>query len=244
MADTDIQTRTKAGFERVAAEFKTVRQEITAGGQATSADKVTYGDQNVAEVLDDLLYKAIAINSFTNTVNTVEMGSTVTDVTLNYSFNKTPKALTLDGTAIDVASTKQTLTKQAITANKTYTLTATDDRNAKATKTTGITFLNGVFFGVGTVGADGVDNAFILGLTKSLASTAKRDYALTLASGEYGFIAYPDRFGDVTSNIGGFDGGMSVIKTLDFTNASGYTESYRVLRTTNAGLGSITIKLK
>ena len=127
MADEvkSIDTRTNEGFARVGAEFKSVRAEIVAGGQATSADKVSYGDKTVQQALDDLNYKAIAINSFTNDVGTVEMGSTVTDVTLSYSFNKTAKSLTLDGTAIDVASTKQVLTGLTITANKTYTLTAT-----------------------------------------------------------------------------------------------------------------------
>ena len=161
MADEvkSIDTRTNEGFARVGAEFKSVRAEIVAGGQATSADKVSYGDKTVQQALDDLNYKAIAINSFTNDVGTVEMGSTVTDVTLSYSFNKTAKSLTLDGTAIDVASTKQVLTGLTITANKTYTLTATDDRDAKATKTTSISFLNGCYYGVGTVDVDGADKA-------------------------------------------------------------------------------------
>lgn len=176
MADEvkSIDTRTNEGFARVGAEFKSVRAEIVAGGQATSADKVSYGDKTVQQALDDLNYKAIAINSFTNDVGTVEMGSTVTDVTLSYSFNKTAKSLTLDGTAIDVASTKQVLTGLTITANKTYTLTATDDRDAKATKTTSISFLNGCYYGVGTVDVDGADKAFVAGLTKVLSGSRAR----------------------------------------------------------------------
>lgn len=247
MADTDLQTRTKAGFERVATEFKTVRAEIAAGGQATDAGKVTYtnyGKKNVAEALDELLYKAIQITSFTNSVNTVEMGSTVDAVTLNWAYNKVPNALTLDGTAIDVNSKSKELTGLGLKANKTWTLSATDEKKATATKTTAVSFLNGVYSGTGAVSADDLDSAFILGLSKTLSGSAKRDYNMTLDSGKYGFIAYPARFGSVTPNIGGFDGGMSVFKTLDFTNASGYTESYTVMRTTNPGLGAVVIKLK
>ena len=72
MADEvkSIDTRTNEGFARVGAEFKSVRAEIVAGGQATSADKVSYGDKTVQQALDDLNYKAIAINSFTNDVGT------------------------------------------------------------------------------------------------------------------------------------------------------------------------------
>ena len=243
--ETKTQAQQVNAFaKRVATELKSIRKEINAGGQATSADKVTYNGKTVQEALDDLNYTAIKINSFANNVNTVEMGATVTDIKFTFAFNKTPKTLTFDGEELDVNAKEKTLTGQTITANKSFTLKATDDRNASDTKSSGVTFLNGVYFGTGTADADGVDNAFILGLTKNLASTAKRDYSLNLAAGQYGFIAYPARFGTVTPNIGGFDGGMPVLKTMDFTNSSGYTESYTVMRTTNAGLGSVVIKLK
>lgn len=247
MADNnlgDIETRVNDLATREAQEFKKIRAEMATGGQATSADKVSYNGRTVQQALDDLNYQAIAITAFTNTVNTAEIGSTVDAVTLNWTLNKTPASLTLDGNAIDKAATKQDLTKLGLKANKTWTLTATDERKATATQTTSVSFLNGVYSGVGAADGDAINNDFILGLSKQLTSTAKRDYALTIDAGKYGYIAYPDSFGDVTPNIGGFDGGMSVVKTFDFTNASGHTESYRVLRTTNAGIGAVTIKLK
>lgn len=247
MADevkNDTESRIKAGFERVAAEINAVRTEMTTGGQTTSADKVSYNGKTVQQALDDLNYKPISIDSFTNTVNTAEKGSTVDAVTLNWTLNKTPTALTLDGNPIDVQLLKQDLTKLGLKANKTWTLSATDDRKASSTKTTSVSFLNGVYYGLGDVGADGVTNEFIQGLTKILSGNAKREYNLTVDAGKYAYIAYPDSFGDVTPNIGGFDGGMGVIKTFDYTNPSGFTEPYRVLRTTNAGLGKVTIVLK
>ena len=111
---------------------------------ATTADGVSYGDTTVAAVLDDLLYTAIQITSFTNNVNTVEMGSTVDTVVLNWNYNKTPEELTLDGQGIDASLKTKTIESAGIKANKTYTLKAVDERDAEATKTTAITFLNGV----------------------------------------------------------------------------------------------------
>ena len=76
---------------------------------ATTADGVAYGDRTVKDALDDLLYTAIQITSFGNNVNTVEIGSTVNTVVLNWNYNKTPKTLTLDGSELDVALKTKTI---------------------------------------------------------------------------------------------------------------------------------------
>lgn len=246
MADEKaLETRTGEGFTRVGAEFKKVREELAAGGQATSADKVAYRDgKTVQQALDDLNYVAIAINAFTNDVNTVEMGATVTDVTLNWSYNKTPKTATLDGTAIDAALKTKKLMGQTITANRTFTLSVTDDRNAKASKTTAISFLNGAYYGVGAVAADAIDKAFVAGLTKVLTGSRARDFNVTAGEGKYIYYAIPHRFGTPTFNVGGLDGGFNLVKTFDYENPSGYTESYDVYQSTNANLGDTKVTVK
>ena len=111
---------------------------------ATTADGVSYGDSNVEEALNDingkiadLMYTPIAISSFTNNVGTVEMGSTVNTVVLNWTTNKTPEKLTLDGESVDKELRTKTIENAAIKANKTYTLKATDERDAEATKNNG-----------------------------------------------------------------------------------------------------------
>lgn len=131
----DLETRGKELAERVGQEIKKVRGEIAAGGQSTSADKVSYNGKTVQEALDDLNYKPIQITSFTNNVNTVEMGATVDAVTLKFAFNKKPKSLTLDGQQEDVNATTKELTGLGLKANKTWSLTAKDDREATSTKT-------------------------------------------------------------------------------------------------------------
>lgn len=107
---------------------------------ATTADGVSYKDSNVANALDELTkrmddvqYTPIQITSFSNSVNTVEMGSTVNTVVLNWGYNKEPKTAALDGAGLDVKLRTKTIEGAGIKNNKTYTLTATDDRDAKAT---------------------------------------------------------------------------------------------------------------
>ncbi len=211
---------------------------------ATTADGVTYGDKTVAEVLDDILYEAIQITSFSNNVNAVEMGSTVNTVVLTWAYNKTPKSLTLDGTAIDVALKTKTIENAGIKANKTYTLVAKDDRDASSQKTTSITFLNGAYWGVGAASGDAIDKAFVAALRKTLTGTRARDITVNAAAGEYIYYAIPHRLGTPVFYVGGFEGGFDLAKTFDYENPSGYTESYDVYKSTNAGLGQTTVTIK
>lgn len=214
---------------------------------ATTADGVSYGDTNVeAELddinqkLDDLMYEAIAITSFTNNVGTVEMGSTVDTVVLTWKTNKTPAELTLDGQGIDAGLTTKTMEGAGIKANKTFTLKAKDERDAEATKTTAITFLNGVYWGVAADQAS-FDSTFILGLTKGLQASKAKTFTVNAAAGQHIYYAIPTRYGTPGFKVGGFDGGFAKAGTIDFTNASSYKESYDIWKSDNAGLGNTTV---
>lgn len=200
------------------------------------ADAKTVGD-----ILADLMYEPISIEMFTNNVNTVEMGQTVTDVTLSWSYNKTPTTAKLDGTLIDVSATSKSLTGQTITSNKTYTLAVTDERDASANKTTSISFLNGVYWGVALDST--LNSAFILALNKGLQSNRSKTFTVNAGVGQYIYYACPARYGACKFNVGGFDGGFSLVSTISFKNASGYTEDYYVYKSDNANLGSTTVKV-
>ena len=58
------------------------------------------------------------------------------------------------------------------------------------------------------------------------------------------FYAVPTRYGDVSFNVGGFDGGYSKVATIEFTNASGYKENYDIYKSDNANLGNTTVTAK
>lgn len=203
-----------------------------------------YGCETVKDALDKLLYVPMAINSFSNNVGTVEKGSTVTSVTFNWKLNKTPKTLTFNNEPVTATDTSKVLTEQNITQNTTWTLKAIDEKDASATKTTSVNFLNGAYWGVGTVDAEGVNNAFIQGLQKQLTGSKSREITVTAGAGQYIFYAIPTSFGAPTFFVGGFEGGFEKIKTFDYQNASGYTESYDVWRSENANLGKTTVTIK
>lgn len=190
------------------------------------------------------LYKAMTVNSFGNNVNTVEKGRTITDVTLTWSMNKVPTGLTLDGKEVDVSTTSKALTGLGLQTDKTWTLKATDARNASAQKSTGVYFRNGRYWGVGSVDADGVDDKFVQGLTKELASNNSKTFTVNAGVGQYIYYVHPASFGTPVFNVGGFEGGFNLIKTFDYTNASGFKESYKVWKSGNANLGNTTVVVK
>lgn len=194
------------------------------------------------QMIQDLAYVPIAISSFTNNVNTVEMGSTVTDVTLSWVLNKEPESQKVDNETVEKSNRTKQFTGQEIKTDKTYTLSATDEREKTVTKTTKITFLNGVYWGVGE-SKDAFDSAFILSLTKGLQANRTKTFTVNAGSGQHIYYAVPSRYGACSFNVGGFDGGFAKVATIEFTNDSGYAEDYDIYKSDNTGLGSTTVKV-
>ena len=184
----------------------------------------------------DLKYVPIDITHIANSVGVAEMGSTVNRVVVSWTINKTPVSLTVDGESVDVNAESIQL-NTTITANKTFTVIATDERGATDSATTGITFYNGVYYGVGTEDTD------LLTLNKKLQSGKGLTFTVNAADGQYIIYALPTRYGTPGFNVGGFDGGFSKYGTFPVTNASGYTENYDVWVSDNTGLGSTTVKV-
>lgn len=189
----------------------------------------------------DLMYVPIDIISFTNDVKTAEIGTTISTVTVNWTVNRTPTELTLDGAPVYVDDTELQLYLNNLKTNKKFTLVATDERGATDTAETSISFLRGVYYGVYSGGA--IDNAFVLGLTRKLQSGKAITFTETADSGEQIAYALPQSYGTPTFNVGGFDGGFHLEKTFEFTNASGHKEAYCVWLSDNAGLGNTTVKV-
>ena len=209
-------------------------------------ERVTTLEQQVAE----LLYNAPEIKSFTSDKSSAqEKGSTVDTVNLSWTFNKAMVKVELDSTNITAeaegTSGSKQLTEQNITQNKTYTLKVTDEREATAQKSTTISFVAGNYYGKSSItDTESINNAFILGLTKRLSTNIKTKFTVTANAGEYIYYAFPATNADPTFSVGNFDGGFNLVKTFDFQNASGHTESYKVFRSTNPGLGETTVEFK
>lgn len=210
-------------------------------GAGGSSEEIESRLTALETAIADLTYTAIAITSFSASPSTAEMGSTVSSVALSWGVNKTPSALTLDGSALTV-STKTVNVTGAFTANKTWTLKATDERGATSTRTASLTFLNGVYYGAAAE-PSAYNSAFVLGLTKSLRSGKLTAFSANAGSGQYIYYCLPTRMGTCSFKVGGFDGGFSLIDTIEFTNASGYSENYYIYRSDNVSLGQTSVSV-
>lgn len=200
-------------------------------------------EEAVQEIIDEMNYKAIDITGLSNSAaGTHELGTEITGYTLNWSLNKEPASQTLDGVSIAADVRSVTESGLSITGSKTITLKATDERGATDTASSSISFLNGVYYGVLEDGA-AIDSAAVLALTRKLQSSKAVTFTANAGATQRIAFALPARYGEPVFNVGGFEGGFSLASTFQFTNASGYTETYDVYLSDNVNLGSTTVKV-
>lgn len=188
----------------------------------------------------DLKYVAIDITKFSHSAGTVELGSVVNELTLSWSLNKTPASQTVNGESLDVSVRSKKLTGLNISANKTFSMSVTDDRGATDSANTTVNFHNGIYYGAGA-NPGTLDSAFILTLSKTLSSTKGRSIDVTAADGQHIWYALPKRLGTCKFTVGGFEGGFDLVATIDFTNSKGYTEPYYIYRSGQTGLGATKV---
>lgn len=198
------------------------------------------------QLIDDLAYTAIAFMSASATNATNEIGSTVTETVITWYFNKEPKAQTIKfgseaAEVLDKSIRSKTYSGKTITSNTSIVITATDERNAQASRTLNITFQPRAYWGVAQ-NKEIYDSADILALSESaLTSTRTRNINVNAGEGEHIIYAIPSSFGTPTFKINGFEGGFVKVGTINFTNASGYSQNYDVYKSVNPNLGSTQV---
>ena len=219
-----------------------------------NAEDVTYNNPNYSEltsvdlaldkILDKLYYVKPSITSFNMSPSTTqyEKGQTISSLSFTWSYNKNITSQSLSNCNITLSDRKATYSTP-ITSNKSFTLTCSDGENT-VSASKNITFFDKIYWGSKNKSSN--SSEFILSLSDSKFATAKAGtYSMTIPAGEYGYIAIPSSFGELSSVwIGGFEATVLNRGEIDFTNASGYTSKYKIYRTGRAGLGSITMQIK
>lgn len=200
------------------------------------------------KIVDDLNYKKIEISSMTATNSSNEVGATVTETTVSWSLNKTPKTLKIKfgdeaEETLKTSDTSKAYTGKSITANTAVKLTATDERDATVTKTVTIGFQPKIYWGVAD-SKETYTSEDLLGLEGSaLASGKAKTFTVNADIGKHILYAIPTSFGIPTFNVGGFDGGFVKIGKISHQNAQGYTQDYDVWKSVQPGLGNTTVKV-
>lgn len=219
----------------------------------TAADvKYTMSDgteTTVKAALDELLYVPVTITSVTSaTASIQEKGVVLTGVVINWAYNKDDiVSQSINGVNLTDLTQRSYTDDSEVSTDKTYTVKVSDG-TTEVSKGYSISFKNKVYYGVSEVNAPTEANsAFILGLTGNKYASSKSavgSFTVNAEAGQYIYYAQPATFTEPVFNIGGFDTTFELYATIDFTNASGYTESYNIYKSGQAGLGSTSATVK
>ena len=189
------------------------------------------------------LYKEITLSASVSP-STVEQGTVVATVTVSWSTNKPPAAVTVDGVSVDVSDTSKQLTEQSITSDRTFVVVASDARKS-VTKSPGIRFLRYVYSKIGspdaapttasecvkqadlaTFGKNGADFTYTVGSCIWLLTTKQAAKIQTNVLGQWA---------DVTTYGG---------EAVEFTQSNGTTATYDAYRTdTFTGAGTAKYRI-
>lgn len=207
--------------------------------EAATEERFVTLEEVVQGIVDEMNYKNIDITAFACPgAGTYEMGQSVAAPTITWTLNKAPASQSLNSEALGVDVRSKAYSGSLI-SNKTYTLTVTGQKGEKDSASGSFTFYNGVYYG-SMVAGSAINNAAILSLTKKLQSGRSVSFRVSSNRPVY---ACPTRYGTPMFTIGGFEYEWDNVATFDFTNASGYVESYSVWMHTQNVSGSVTINV-
>lgn len=198
--------------------------------EKSKADKTETAD--IVRRLEALEYKDIKINSFTAAPSVAERGSSV-NVNLTWNLNKAAAATYINGAEV-TGTSKQF---QNVTTTTAYVLSVNDGKTSDS-KSASITFANNIYYGAAK------DLESVASLTKVLSENTARTITVDAGTDEYIIYAIPARLGTVLFYVSGFEGGFEEPVAMNIANASGYSESYNVYRSTRSSLGNTTIEIK
>jgi hypothetical protein len=181
-------------------------------------------------------------NTLTNSVGTVEIGSTVNDVTVGWTISPTNATYALrqlvrgtNTNTITNNSSTLAFTSLGLTNDTTWTLTVGDGQGVTNTATTSVLFQN--YMTWGRSASTNLNNASLQSLHTSggganRAFATSRSRSITLdGGGQYLYIAYPQGFGAASFTVGGLPNSAWTVFTNSYTNASGYATNYLIYRT-------------
>lgn len=226
--------------------------EFAGGGGASSADSVSYTNGAKPEwdsvekalngIIDKIDYVEPKITNFTMSpaASEYEIGQSVTNLSFSWAYNKEITTQSLSDCSLSGAAERSATWSGDLRSNKTFTLSAGDgQKTATASKT--ISFKHKFYYGVAQLG--NFDSAFILGLAnKKFATNYRGTYSLNVGENEYAFFACPTSWNMPSSaKIGGFGTDLVECGTISFTNASGHTENFKLIRTNQANLGRVSV---
>ncbi len=230
--------------------------ELPAGTAVDPADLLCYVDETgtpttmkitVQEFVNSLPAPTPlqVLTSFTGGSNN-EIGSTVTSVNLNWSYNigPDPTSQSINQGIGSVAVNLRTFLDSpvSITSNTTFTINAVGYDSNPSSLSTFVRFFPLTYVGVSNNILDNSTSSatFLADLIQdqefSSGFAGTYTFDATISPGNnYLYIFYPASFGDPSAaTFGGFPySDYTIVTKTSFTNAAGFTQDYKVFRSNN-----------
>lgn len=211
-------------------------------GQVSAVDvpyaNTTYA--SVAAALDFLLYVPTDITSFTNGVGTVEIGTTVNSIQLDWVINKGITSQTINQGIGSLATGLRTYTDTGVfTTTRAYTVTASDGSTSDNANTT-VSFLHKRYWGVSS--NTSLTDPQVLALSNEFSTSRSQSRTFT-PSAQYIYFAYPTSFGAATFTVNGLLNTAWTLVQRAFINASGYSENFNIYRSDNLLTGTYVVAI-
>jgi hypothetical protein len=192
---------------------------------------------DIADLYAIINYTAPAITTYVingSNLVTIEKGASLVNPVLTWSLSgSVPNSQSIDQGvgAVPVGTFTKTVTG-TFTTSTAWTLTVADtdpQGNAKnASATVNLNVRQKRYWGVSTSAS--LNSAGVLGLSNEFATSRGKSVTYDATGGRYIFYAYPASFGLPTVTVGGLSFSAWTKTDLSFTNASGFTEAYYVIR--------------
>lgn len=209
--------------------------KITAGSGIT-IEKLNIGGN---ETLSIKLYVSPIVSLSGGSTN--EKGSTINNVALSWTTNKTMTSRILsspvpieDRDLGAGGNGNYTHNGANLTTNTTYSITVNDGTNSSLSSTS-VSFINRRYYGVNIL--DVIDNSNILLLSNEFASSRSNTHSYDCSGGKYIWICYPASLGAAIFKIGGIETTFTLF-IQSVTNGSLFTESFNCYRSTELQNGS------
>jgi hypothetical protein len=196
---------------------------------------------SVEGALDYLMYVPITA-TITVFPSVVEIGQVITDVDLDWTISREPRASVAitDLSNIDKSAltNNTSLSGLSLSTNKTYTITVNDFPQITTASAT-LAFRYSNYWGYSSsvlTGGDILD----LGFT-NLSGTKTGNYQFTGLNNNYIYLAFPTAYGTPVFTVNGLIVVFESTLVSSFTNASGATTSYTLYKSQNLLNGSVLI---
>jgi hypothetical protein len=184
------------------------------------------------------------VSSFSNDVGTVEVGTTITEVNLSWSYTKNISSQSINQGigSLETDVRDYADTGLSMTTTTTYTLVADGIPTGSDSANTTVSFKYKKFYGKDS-DAGPLSDADIKALANSTFATSRATSFSITCSAEYIYISYPKSWGAASFKVNGLDNTAWTLYETSFTNDAGSTYDIYTYRSDNILTGTFDIEV-